>query len=180
VHGKAPQRRFIVAIGLGGIDHVKAAIDPVSDQLLDQSRRMLAVAVHEQHRAAPRMVQPRHQRGFLAEIARQRHHLNVERLGAKPARDGERRVGAAVVDIDDLAGKAVALPQRFGEAAKPLVQKRQPGRLVVHGYDDRQPLRRRIGRGGRQAGNVRAQHHRFCSKIIQKTAYAISRQLSLR
>ncbi len=40
---------------------------------------MLAVAVHEQHRAAPGMVEPRHQGGFLAEIARQRHHLNVER-----------------------------------------------------------------------------------------------------
>ena len=71
---------------------------------------MLAVAVHEQHRAAPGMVQPRHQRGFLAEIARQRHHLDVERVGGKRARDRQRVVGAAVVDIDHFAGKAVALP----------------------------------------------------------------------
>ena len=111
VHREPPQQRFIVAMGLGGIDHVIAAIDPVADQLLDQIGRMLAVAVHEQHRAAPGMVQPRHQGGFLAEIARQRHHLNVERIGLESARDGERGVGAAVIDIDDLAGKPVALPQ---------------------------------------------------------------------
>ena len=92
---------------------------------------MLTVAVHEQHGAAPGMVQSRHQGGFLAEIARQRHHLNVERIGGKPARDAERRVRAAVIDIDDLAGEAVALPQRLCPSAKPLVQKCQPGGLVV-------------------------------------------------
>ena len=92
------------------IDDVVAVIDPVRDQLFDQARRMLAVAVHEQHRAAPGMVQPRHQRGFLAEIARQRHHLDVERVGGKRARDRKRGVGAAVVDIDHFAGEAVALP----------------------------------------------------------------------
>ena len=56
-------------MGLGGIDHVVAAIDPVTDELLDQIGRMLTVAVHEQDRAAPGMVQACHQRGFLAEIA---------------------------------------------------------------------------------------------------------------
>src|SRR5665647_3849114 len=47
VHGKAPQKRFIVAMSLGGIDHVVAAIDPVADKLFDEIRRMLTVAVHE-------------------------------------------------------------------------------------------------------------------------------------
>jgi len=56
-------------MSLGGIDHIVAALDPMFDQLLDQIRRMLTVAVHEQHCAAPGMVQSRHQRGFLAEIA---------------------------------------------------------------------------------------------------------------
>jgi len=109
-------------MGLGGIDHIVTVIDPVTDQLLDQIRRMLTIAVHEHHGAAPGMVQSGHQRGFLAEIARQRHHLNIERIGAKPAGDAERAVGAAIVDIDDLAGEAVALPQRLGQTAKPLVQ----------------------------------------------------------
>ena len=160
MHGDAPQPRFIVAVRLGGIDHIEAAFDPVADQLLDQGGRMLAVAVHEQHRAEPGMVQPRHQRRFLAEIARQRHHLDVEPVGAKPARDVERRVGAAVIDIDDLAAEAVALPQRLRQRAEPLVQKGQPGCLIIEGDDDRQPLRRGGGRGGRQIRNVRTQHHR--------------------
>ena len=180
VHGDAPQQRFVVAMRLGGIDHVEAAIDPVADQLLDQSGRMLAVAVHEQHRAAPGMVQPRHQGGFLAEIARQRHHLNVEPVGGKPARNLERRVGAAVIDIDDLAAKAVALPQRLRQRAEPLVQKGQPGCLIVEGDDDRQPLRRGGGRGGRQIRNVRTQHHRSGSKPTHGTAYDTRCQLSLR
>ena len=115
VHGQTPQERFIVAMGLGGIDHIIAVLDPVADQLLDQIGRMLAVAVHEQHGAAPGMVEPRHQSGFLAEIARQRHHLDVERAGGQSARDAERGVGAAVVDIDDLAAEAVTLPERPGQ-----------------------------------------------------------------
>ena len=69
MHGKPPQQRLVVAMSLGGIDHVVAALDPMFDQLLDQVRRMLTVAVHEQHCAAPGMVQSSHQRGFLAEIA---------------------------------------------------------------------------------------------------------------
>ncbi len=89
------------------VDHVVAVIDPVRDQLFDQRRRMLAVAVHEQHRAAAGMVEAGHQRGLLAEIARQRHHLEVERVGGQAARDRQRVVGAAVVDIDHFAGEAV-------------------------------------------------------------------------
>jgi hypothetical protein len=136
-------------MGLGGIDHVVAAIDPVADKLLDQVGRMLTIAVHEQDRAAPGMVQSCHQRGFLAEIARQRHHLNVNGVGAKSARNTERGVGAAVIDIDNLAGQAVALPQRFCHFTKPRVQQCQPGRLVIKRYDDRQPLPRSRRRSGR-------------------------------
>ena len=98
---------------------------------------MLAVAVHEQHCAKAGMVQPRHQGGFLAEIARQRHHLHVERISGKRARDRQRIVGAAVVDIDHLAGKAVTGLQRAGEAGQPLVQHGEPGRLVVQRHDNR-------------------------------------------
>ena len=118
---------------LGGIDHVIAAIDPVTDELLDEVGRMLAVAVHEQHRAAPGMVQSRHQGGFLAEIARQRHHLDVERIGGKPARDAERRVGAAVIDIDDLAGQPVALPQRLCQPASRWCRRASPAASLYTG-----------------------------------------------
>ncbi len=149
MHREPPRQRFIVAIGLGGIDHVVAIIDPVAHKLLDQIRRMLAVAVHEQHRAAAGMVQSGHQRGFLAEIARQRHDLDIEPIGCEGARDAERCIRAAVVDIDDFAAKAVTLSQRLCQPAEPLVQQRKPGRLVVRGHDDRQPLRRSIGRSGR-------------------------------
>ena len=103
---------------------------------------MLAVAVHEHDRAAAGVVEAGHQRRFLAEIARQRDHLDVERVGLQAARDRERRVGAAVVDIDDLAGQVEALPQVVREIAEALVQEREPGRLVIDGDDDRQPLRR--------------------------------------
>ncbi len=129
------------------IDHVVTVIDPVTDELFHKVRWMLAITVHEQHGAAPGMVQSRHQRGFLAEVARQRHHLNIERIGGKPARDGKRRIGAAVVNINDLAGQPIALAQRLRQPAKPLVQKRKPRRLVVEGHHDRQPLRRGRRRG---------------------------------
>jgi hypothetical protein len=120
----------------------------VADQPLDDVRRMLAVAVHEQHRAAPGVVQAGHERGLLAEIARQRHHLNIERIGGKGACDREGGVGAAVVDINDLAAKAVAPAKRRCQFAEPLMQRCQPGRLVVQRHDDRQPLRSRSGRSG--------------------------------
>ena len=161
MHGEPSRKQFIVAMRLGGIDHVVAAIDPVADQLLDQVGRMLTVAVHEHDRAAPGMVQSRHQGGFLAEIARQRHHLNVERIGLeRPRRSASVASVRAVIDIDDLAREAVTLPQRPGERDQTFMQSRKPGRLVKDGHDDRQPLRRGGGRGGGQAGNIFTQHHR--------------------
>ena len=149
MHREAAQKGFVFAMRFRGIDDIIAAIDPVTDQLFDQGRRMLAVAVHEQHGAPPCMVQPRHQGRFLAEIARQRHHLHVERIRCEAIGNCERRIGAAVVDIDDLAGQRIALPQRPCQNAKPFVQRCEPGGLVVDGDDDRQTLRRGGRRGGR-------------------------------
>jgi hypothetical protein len=57
------------------------------------------------------MVEAGHQGGLLAEIARQRNHLDIERVGRKIACDGKRIVAAAVIDIDDFAGEPEALPQ---------------------------------------------------------------------
>src|SRR5207237_4137590 len=101
--------RLVIAMCLGRIDYVITAIDAVTDKLLDQIRRMLTIAVHEQDGPATGMVQSRHQSGFLAEIARQRDHLNIERIGRKPTRDGEGGIGAAVIDIDDLAVEPIVL-----------------------------------------------------------------------
>ena len=81
VHADAAQPRLVLAVRLGGIDHVVAVIEPARDQRVDQVGRMLAVAVHEQHGAEPGMVEAGEQGGLLAEIARQRDHLDVERIG---------------------------------------------------------------------------------------------------
>ena len=137
MHREAAQKGFVFAMRFRGIDDIIAAIDPVTDQLFDQGRRMLAVAVHEQHGAPPCMVQPRHQGRFLAEIARQRHHLHVERIRCEAIGNCERRIGAAVVDIDDLAGKAVAPPEHARQIHDPLMQSREPRRLVINRNDDR-------------------------------------------
>ena len=100
-------QRFVLAVRLGGIDDVVAIIEPARDQRLDQARRMLAVAVHEQHGAEAGMIEAGEQGRLLAEIARQRDDLDVERIG----RQSELaivagRVAAAVIDIDDFAAQA--------------------------------------------------------------------------
>src|SRR4051812_27559116 len=41
VHRKTPQQGFMVAMCLRGIDHVVAAIDPMTDELFNQIWRML-------------------------------------------------------------------------------------------------------------------------------------------
>ena len=58
-----------------------------------------------------RMVEPGRQRRLLAEIARQRHHLDVDRLGRQPLRHGEAVVAGAVVDIDHFGGEPALLPK---------------------------------------------------------------------
>ena len=81
LHAGAAQQRLAAAMRLRGVDDVIAVIEPMADQRLDQIGRMLAVAVHEQRRAEPRVIEAGQQRRFLAEVARQRQHLHVERLG---------------------------------------------------------------------------------------------------
>ena len=56
-------------MGFGGEYDVVILVQPVADQRLDQRRRMLAVTVHEGHRAEACMIEPGEQRCFLAEIA---------------------------------------------------------------------------------------------------------------
>ncbi len=136
---------------LGGIDHVVIVIEPMADQRFDQLRRMLAVAVDEQDGAEPGVVEAGQERRLLAEIARQRHHLDVERGGRQRARDGQRVVGAAVVDIDDFAGE----PARRGKLLRHLdqagVHARQRSGFVVGRNHDRQ-ARGGAGQGGAAQG----------------------------
>ena len=47
---------------------------------------MLAVAVHEQHGAEPRVVEPGEQRRLLAEIARERDTCTSSAFAGSPAR----------------------------------------------------------------------------------------------
>ena len=135
------QRRLVLAMGLGGVDDVVATLDPVAHQLLGKIRRMLAVAVHEQHRTEPGMVEACHQCSLLAEIARQRHRLHVEFIGRQVARDRQRGVCRAVVDVNHFAGQAIALLQFDRERRDAVVQRHEARGLVEQRYHDGQPVR---------------------------------------
>ena len=100
---------------------------------------MLAVAIHEQHGAEPRMIETRQQGRFLAEVARQRHDLDVQCLGRQGVRHSQAVVAAAVIDIDHLGRKPALLPQLAGNLGELRVKLREAGALVEHGHDDRQP-----------------------------------------
>ena len=41
------QPGLVLAVGLGGVDHVIAVIEPMPDQRFDQRWRMLTVTIHE-------------------------------------------------------------------------------------------------------------------------------------
>ena len=167
-HRGAPRPGFVIAMGLGGVDHVIAIDQPMLHQLLDQRRRMLAVAIHEQHRAIAGIIEPGHQRRFLAEIARQRHHLHVERRrGGQAAGDHQRIVGAAVIDINHLAAQPVALLQRGGQRLQPFVQLPQPRRFIVERHHQIQRLLRRCRL---PAGGVNSKRHRSGPRRISSAS----------
>ena len=147
--------RLVGAMRLGGIDHVIAVIEPVADQRFDQRRRMLAVAVDEQNRAEPGVIEAGEQRRLLAEIARQRDHLHVEPGRRQGAGDGERVVAAAVVDIDHFAGQRALGGESSRDFDEPRVQARERGRFVVKRHHDR------------KAGGRRRRSGRFCSPPLR-------------
>ena len=126
----------------GGIDHVVAVIAPVMDQRLDQRRRMLSIAVDEQHRAEPGVIEAGEQRRLLAEIARQRDQLNIERRGRQLVSDGKRIVAAAIVDIDHFAGEPVLGIERARHLGERGMEPRQRRRFVMHGNDHGETGRR--------------------------------------
>ena len=85
---------------------------------------MLAISVHEQHGAEAGMIEAGEQRRLLAEIARQRHHLHVERIGRQRMGDAIGVVLAAVIDIDDFHRQVVFDLERARDLADALVQQR--------------------------------------------------------
>ena len=113
----------------------------MAHQGFDQRGRMLAVAVDEQHGAEPRVIEAGKQGGLLAEIARQRHHLNVERGRRQRAGDRERIVAAAVIDIDHLAGQRAVGAERSRDLDQPRMQARDRRRFVVQRHHDGKSLR---------------------------------------
>ena len=133
------QRGLVLAMRLRGVDDVVAVLLPVAHQRLDQRRRVLPVAVHEQHGAATRVIEAGGERRLLAEIARQRDHLHVERCCRKIAREAERVVAAAVVDVDHLDREAARVGQVARHLGQALVQARQALRLVVERNHDGKP-----------------------------------------
>ena len=108
------------------------------DQRFDHVRRMLAVAVDEQHRAAAGMFEAGDEGRLLAEIARQRDHLNVDARGRQIAGDGERAVATAVVDINQFAGERTLGLQPLRHLDQPRVQTFERGRFVIERHHDRE------------------------------------------
>ena len=73
----------------------------------------------------------------------------------------------AGVPTEDLARYEARELAELAEAAWAFLQERKPGRLVVQRNDNGQPLRRRRGGGGCQAGDVGTQGHRSAFKRQQ-------------
>jgi hypothetical protein len=87
---------------LCGVNHVVAIIEPARDQSVDQTRRMLSIAVHEQNSARTSVVEAGEQSGFLSEISRQRDNLDVDGQGGQRFCDAAGLIAASVVNVYDL------------------------------------------------------------------------------
>ncbi len=180
LHAEAAAQRLALAVRLGGVDDVVAVIEPVPDQLIDECRRMLPVAVHEQHRAAAGMVETGKQRRLLAEVARERDDLHVEPVGGKGLCRGQRRVAAAVVDIDHLGGQAAPAPEPSRHLDKAGVQGRDVRRLVEQRHHDGQAgVRPRAGGSvpgpDRRIGSHRSVVPRRLGRVLHETQHPAGR-----
>ena len=143
---------------------------------------MLAVAVHEQHRAAPRMVEAGEQRRLLAEIARQRHHLDIEPVAGRARAIASVSSLAAVVDVDHLAGERA----RVGAAgARPRPGVRAAARAPrLRCRAEPRSTGRRAPRAGAAVLSVpilvMALLQPFWPRSIAQTAYCVARRATRR
>ena len=93
---------------------------------------MLEIGVHDDDGPAPRRVEPGGDGDLLAEIARKGQRGKTRVGGVKLPQNLQSLVARAVVDQDDLEGKA-KLRQNGRE---PRRQRPQIARLVEHRHDD--------------------------------------------
>src|ERR1043166_9768802 len=100
------------------------------------ARGVGALRVHEQPRAEAGVVEPGWERRFLAEIARERDHLQVERGRGQRSGKIKRVVAAAVIDIDDLDGEAALCRELARDLGEARVKRREALGLVVERHDD--------------------------------------------
>ena len=115
------------------------------DEPRDVLRLVLQVAVHRHDQVAAGARQPGMHGGVLAEAALETDGADAGVVGVQALERGERAVGGAVVDDDDLERPAERLELR-DRAPQELVER---PRLVQHGDDDGQLWRgRRLALGG--------------------------------
>ena len=114
-------------------DHDLRAALPFLHQLRRHLGRMLEIAVHRDHGAAARVAQARTQRRLMPEIAGEGDVADRRIAGRERTDGGERAIGRAVVDENDLV--LAKRPRDLGKA------RRHAGdiaHLIVRRQDERQ------------------------------------------
>ena len=127
---------------LGRVNDVVPVIEPARDQGLDHVRRVLAVAIHEKHGAEPRVIETGEKRGLLAEIARQRDDLNIERQRRQAIGYITGAVVAPVVDVNNFKVQPALVLQEARNLRNAFMQDGQAFGLVEQGHDNRHRRRR--------------------------------------
>ncbi len=124
------------------------------------ARVVLPVAVEGHHDRAARVGEARRERRGLAEVPVEVDDAEVRILGRKRAEAGERRVGAAVVDENDLVGAADA-GGNTGDLGEEGVD---VALLVVDRHDDRER---------RSLGGIRHRKKRTTASATRSTSASV-------
>ena len=95
------------------------------------------------------MIEAGRERGFLAEIARQRDHLEIDGAGRQRPSDRQGGVAAAVVHIYNFHHEAAGLAQAPRHLDDAAMERHEPGRLVIERNHDRKAGLRPGARPGR-------------------------------
>ena len=125
--------------------HDLVALAPERDHLERHLRRILQIAIDQDHGVAAGEVESSRDRELVAEVPGQEEELDPLVAGAQLAHHLAAAVGAAVVHEDELA-VAVDLP---GDGVEPAVQLGEHLLLVAHRHDERDLVH---GLKGKRAG----------------------------
>jgi hypothetical protein len=120
------------------VDHVPP-LAPHPDELGHQLRRILQVAVHDDHGVARRVLEPGADRHLMPEVARQPDDLQAGVAAVCLAQRLERPIGAAVVDQNRFPGADAGAVQRPRQSLDELWHDLL---LVVNRHHDREPRQR--------------------------------------